>query len=372
MKTACPNCGQHFEIEQEHIGSIAQCTSCGKDFVIQILQEQQAPIVLQPAVQNEYVQSPAPQPAPVSTEQPASHMKALTCEMCGSTNLIKQEGVFVCQSCGTKYSVEEAKKIMFSGTVNVAGTVKVDISEKLNNLYTIARRAKDDNNGENAAKYYDLILQEDPESWEASFYLVYYKAMSCKRIMDIPSAANSVESCLKNVVELILRHVSAKTERENIFKEITLRVVNISSLFGSGATSRFKEFVVITREVKEGYEDMGEDLGDQEIREMDENARDYIYNMKSFAQICYTWGDLIDPLIKKKDLSCTSWKTAIDLHKMCISYCADEESNKAVLEKYASKIRKTEPDYTLPTIPPSDYTSLLTRPNIFRSLFGLK
>ena len=39
-------------------------------------------------------------------------MKALTCEMCGSTNLVKEGGVFVCQSCGTKYSVEEAKKIV--------------------------------------------------------------------------------------------------------------------------------------------------------------------------------------------------------------------------------------------------------------------
>ena len=38
-------------------------------------------------------------------------MKALTCEMCGSTDLIKDGGVFVCQSCGTKYTVEEAKKM---------------------------------------------------------------------------------------------------------------------------------------------------------------------------------------------------------------------------------------------------------------------
>lgn len=37
-------------------------------------------------------------------------MKQLTCEMCGATDLIKQDGVFVCQSCGCKYSVEEAKK----------------------------------------------------------------------------------------------------------------------------------------------------------------------------------------------------------------------------------------------------------------------
>lgn len=32
--------------------------------------------------------------------------------MCGSTDLIKQDGVFVCQSCGCKYSVEEAKRMI--------------------------------------------------------------------------------------------------------------------------------------------------------------------------------------------------------------------------------------------------------------------
>ena len=33
-------------------------------------------------------------------------MKQLVCEMCGSTDLLKEEGVFVCQSCGCKYSVD--------------------------------------------------------------------------------------------------------------------------------------------------------------------------------------------------------------------------------------------------------------------------
>ena len=54
-------------------------------------------------------------------------MKALVCEMCNSNDLVKQDGYFVCQCCGTKYSVEEAKKMMIEGTVDVSGsTVKVD------------------------------------------------------------------------------------------------------------------------------------------------------------------------------------------------------------------------------------------------------
>ena len=53
--------------------------------------------------------------------------------MCGSTDIIKQDGVFVCQSCGTKYSVEEAKKMMVEGTVSVKGTVTVDNSGLIDN-----------------------------------------------------------------------------------------------------------------------------------------------------------------------------------------------------------------------------------------------
>ena len=58
-------------------------------------------------------------------------MKQLTCEMCGSTELLKQGGIFVCQTCGTKYSVEDAKKMMVEGTVEVTGTVQVDQSNNI-------------------------------------------------------------------------------------------------------------------------------------------------------------------------------------------------------------------------------------------------
>ena len=58
-------------------------------------------------------------------------MKAIKCEMCGSNDVVKQDGLFVCQNCGTKYSVEEARKLMIEGTVDVKGTVKVDTSDEL-------------------------------------------------------------------------------------------------------------------------------------------------------------------------------------------------------------------------------------------------
>lgn len=57
-------------------------------------------------------------------------MKAMVCEMCGSQDLVKQDGMFVCQNCGTKYSVEEAKKLL--------GTVKVDKTEETEKLLVLA------------------------------------------------------------------------------------------------------------------------------------------------------------------------------------------------------------------------------------------
>ena len=73
-------------------------------------------------------------------------MKRLTCEMCGSTDLMKQDGVFVCQSCGTKYSIEEAKKMMVDGTVEVAGTVKVDDSALWQKMLTKQATRRKPNN----------------------------------------------------------------------------------------------------------------------------------------------------------------------------------------------------------------------------------
>ena len=96
--------------------------------------------------------------------------------MCASQDIIKQDGFFVCQVCGTKYSVEEAKKMMIEGTVDVQGTVKVDKSAELGNLYELARRAKNNNDIKATINYYEKILLERPDDWEAAFYSLLFTA----------------------------------------------------------------------------------------------------------------------------------------------------------------------------------------------------
>lgn len=62
-------------------------------------------------------------------------MQAMKCELRNSYDTIKQYGVYVCQNCETKYSLEEAKKLI--------GVVKIDKTEK---MLVLARRARDENN----------------------------------------------------------------------------------------------------------------------------------------------------------------------------------------------------------------------------------
>ena len=84
-------------------------------------------------------------------------MKTMICEICGNDELIKTDGLFVCQSCGTKYSVEEAKKLLCDKTVSVT----VDESDKIINWIDLARNAIKVGNCKESEEYCNKILEID-------------------------------------------------------------------------------------------------------------------------------------------------------------------------------------------------------------------
>ena len=95
-------------------------------------------------------------------------MKRIVCEMCGSSALIKHDGIFECQSCGTKYSVEEAKKMMIEGPVDVSGsTVRIDNSSSIDNYYKMADSAFISNNNREAENYCNKIIEIDANNYKA-------------------------------------------------------------------------------------------------------------------------------------------------------------------------------------------------------------
>lgn len=104
-------------------------------------------------------------------------MKALVCEMCASPNLIKKDGMYVCENCGTRYTVEEAKRMMIDGTVDIQGTVKVDNSSFVKKQLTNARRALAKEDWEEVEKYYNRVEEYAPDNIEAVFFSAYGKAL---------------------------------------------------------------------------------------------------------------------------------------------------------------------------------------------------
>ena len=260
-------------------------------------------------------------------------MKRITCEMCGSNDLIKKDGVFVCQYCGCKYTLEEAKKLLIEGNVDVSGsTVKIDNSEELANLYKIARRAKSEDNIENAAKYYDMILIKDPNSWEAYFYSVYYKAMDC-RIVEIAGSAITVSNCLNSVMELIRDYVKDSDEQEDAVMEIAKSCLNIANMFYYGAKN---EYDSLDSSIKYDYT--------QEMLNSCCAARDILY---------YT-GDAIDSVLGDNEemhvVSAEMWKDGVEKHNKLMKLFENKNGNKACIDSYIEKIKKYDSDYKEPEV----------------------
>ena len=130
-------------------------------------------------------------------------MKQLTCEMCGGTDLMKQDGAFVCQNCGMKYSVEEAKKMMIEGTVDVRGTVKVDNTAFVQKYLANARRAKEKEDWSETEKYYNMVEQNDPTNIEAIFYSTFARVKQALLEAETKDKRQGVFNILEKSVSII-------------------------------------------------------------------------------------------------------------------------------------------------------------------------
>jgi len=142
-------------------------------------------------------------------------MKQIVCEMCGGKDLIKQDGTYVCQNCGTKYSVEEAKKMM----------VTIDNSAKLENALKNARRAKECNDYKEAEKFYNIVQMEEPENWEANFYSNYCKAM----MSDISQVTYYITNCIKNVLKDV-KKLNDTIQQNEAIKQINTDLSTLATL----------------------------------------------------------------------------------------------------------------------------------------------
>lgn len=94
-------------------------------------------------------------------------MKALKCELCGGTEIVKDGDFFVCQNCGMKYTLESAKKMMVEGVVQVEVTVKTDKTADAKRLLKLAKTACETRNFCEAERYANKVLEIDLDNIDA-------------------------------------------------------------------------------------------------------------------------------------------------------------------------------------------------------------
>jgi len=268
-------------------------------------------------------------------------MKAIVCELCGSNNLVKEEGLFICQHCRTKYTPEEAKKLMVEGVVEVTGSVRIDNSDNLDKALKNARRAKDDNNSELAEKYYGEVIDLDPDNWEGVFFNTYFKAMQCK-IADISVAATSMDNCIETVLNLIKNHVNGVENQEKCVTEMATLTMQMCATFKSAAVSHFTNIAI---EIQSKF------------------ARDYVISVSACYNTLYCLGDQIEKLFSNEEyarnLAIAAWNDGIIMQgNIGLRFTAaghtaphiDSSKDKNTIDHYANKIRKYNPSYELPEL----------------------
>ena len=204
-------------------------------------------------------------------------MQTLKCEMCGSNDLVKQDGFFVCQNCGCKYTLEEAKKMMIEGTVDVQGTVKVDNSAFVQKYLANARRAMDKTGWDEAEKYYNMVEQNVPDNIEALFFSAYAKLR--KGLYDINSSDNApARDVLIKSMTVINDYYDTTTEdKEAVLKKIdfyikqlaTEKCVRYNGTFGPTDSRLVPKFYnVIAKAFQEELKQISQKHDDQYIKDL--------------------------------------------------------------------------------------------------------
>lgn len=256
-------------------------------------------------------------------------MKKLVCELCGSDDIVKQEGCFVCQQCGTKYSIEEAKRMMMEGGDAAPGiTVKVDNSSFVERYLQNARRAKAKEDWEETEKYYNMVEQNEPTNIEAVFYSAYGKARTAL-ISEDYYKKEAVFRVLQNTISVISDDfVVEKAEEEKpLLEQIKTDIAGL-----------YKSNFVYNKTTKDGVTTSNE----AKIKELFTNTS--IAFMNALDKVAAKLPD------EQKKERAWYYKLAISLADYVRALKVSPTISREELLKFHQKIKEVDPLYKVPEI----------------------
>ena len=246
-------------------------------------------------------------------------MNELMCEMCGSNMVTQEGGFYVCQACGTKFPVKDHTT---SENYQSPGG---ESSQELDNLYELARRARDSGDSEFGLKYYSEILIKEPYDWEAQFYVGYFRAYTYdfldeQAIDEFYSSTASAVSIVEGVDD-----IGEKNEAINLFTDETFGLV------------------------ESFYEPYFEELED--LSSDDEYYAWYVNTLFELSYLLNYYGDLVENVTDDTyQDALDSWIYSIDLHTPLYKHIGffDMGEHDKYIDSYVEKIHEYDPDYEKP------------------------
>lgn len=245
-------------------------------------------------------------------------MNELMCEMCGSNVVTREGGFYVCQACGTKFPVNDFER-------ESQYSQDYELSSELDNLYELARRARENGDAEFGHRYYSEILIKVPYDWEAQFYTGYFRAF-LHDFLD-GAAIDEFYSSTASAVSIIegIEDVDEKNDAINLFTDETFGLVD--SFYGSY------------------YEQMEYETRDWEYYEWCVNT------LLELTYLLNNYGDLVENVTDDSyQCALDAWIYSIDLHTPLYKDIGffDRGEHDEYIDAYVEKIHEYNPDYVKP------------------------
>ena len=188
-----------------------------------------------------------------------------------------------------------------------------------------ARRAREENNSEDAKRFYDMVRTDDPDNGEAKFFYQYYALYEGKN-GEIPTRFKNLTNTLISSVECVAR--SNDGDKLEVLKAIVNAYIPMT-----WSLNRYMNNLTV-----------GTGSDRQRVLSSAEISGACVRGVTALYKLGDTIVSLFGDNGEAMNLAISAWKEAITLNQKWYAY----KYEGYVAEDYAAKIQKVEPTYEMP------------------------
>lgn len=192
----------------------------------------------------------------------------------------------------------------------------------------LARTAREEDNAEDAKRYYDMVRTDDPENGEAKFFFAFYSLYEGTN-GEIPKRFSNLCVGLKSSIKLVKESDSDEAEKLSI----------ISAILGAfipetWATNRYMNKKNHETKAGDSYVTV---FSDSQISSVSREGMATLKDIGDYVASIYSSSP------EGMKLAASAWKEYVSLAQKWYAYAP-----KGVAETYAAKIQAVDPSYELP------------------------